>query len=160
MYYTEHGMPPTKSRRRKVQDEDIIEEADPTPPSPAEDVEDDAQEHPHRSVSRKSSKAHKGNRIHKRRKGAAEENEETKSGDENGNETVFKIEDFRDQPLSRLDGAKVASLASDWDVLLKNFRGSALTLATEVGAAMAESSLERDNEKARPCLRLLFAYHD
>ena len=59
------------------------------------------------------------------------------------------VEDFKDQPLGKEDGMRIAGMISEWDKVLRHFKSNTFDLVIEANAAMADVALGGKNTAAR-----------
>lgn len=86
-----------------------------------------------------SARASTSRRKSTRKDSSASENEDTPA-------SRIDVANFRDQPIPSKESEKVNRLAGDWESVLKTIKSTALTLAVEAAAGMAEAGLGKDGD--------------
>lgn len=144
----------TSSRRRSgrnAEPEDAIEDADPTQRMERDDVEEE--EPPRRngrSVKQERQRAETSRQARQREEDPVED-EDAEEGGNPGEIPEFDPEAFGDQPLHTSQSHKLQGMAMDWDTMIKNVRGSAYNLLTEVATAIADIENDQGAEKVCSC---------
>lgn len=144
----------TSSRRRSgrnAEPEDAIEDADPTQRMERDDVEEE--EPPRRNGRSVKQERQRGesSRNARQREEDPVEDEDAEGGGNPGEIAEFDPEAFGDQPLHTSQSHKLQGMAMDWDTMIKNVRGSAYNLLTEVATAIADIGDDQGAEKVCSC---------
>lgn len=150
-HYSTSTMPvATSSRRRSgrnAEPEDAIENTDPTQRTDRDDVEEEEQPRRNgRSVKQERQRAESSRNARQREEDPVED-EDAEGGGNPGEIAEFNPDDFGDQPLHPSQSHKLQGMAMDWDTMIKNVRGSAYSLLTDVATAIADIENDQGAEK-------------
>ncbi|KAL4073236.1 hypothetical protein V8B97DRAFT_203425 [Scleroderma yunnanense] len=118
------------ARARKEPSDDHIEEGEPTQCNNDDIVVDgdgDEEKQPRRAKKEKSD-----------RKGKAVRTEADLLEESDDNSGRIDIENFRDQPLDRKEGAKLHGIAQDWELIRKQIHHSSFSLVKDVAMSLAD----------------------
>ncbi|KAF8133644.1 hypothetical protein EV363DRAFT_1448333 [Boletus edulis] len=130
-------------RTRRAPSSDHIEEEDVPSQQRADDVDNEDSEvdvQPVRKATVKKEKKHKINRAATEAPvaGPSKPNNDNDDEDEDVDDGRIDLENFRDQPLDKKDGAKLHGIAQDWEMIRKQIHQSSFRLVKDVAISLAD----------------------